>query len=122
MTAIMAAIKAFFGELFSDLKLLLIFLLAAGLTFFVLQSGRQTRLNDGLKAELAASQGEAAGLARELKLNWQALEQREAERVRLATENEALAAELKEVYENDPEAKDWADTLCPDGVLDCLLR
>lgn len=122
MTAIMAGLKAFFGELFSDVKLLLIFLLAAGLMFFALQAGRQARLNDGLKAELAASQAEAAGLSKELKLNWQALERREAERNRLAAENEALAAKLKEVYANDESAKAWADSPCPDSVLDCLFK
>lgn len=83
----------------------------------------------GLRSELAqktqqleVAQAEAAGMAKELKLNWQALEARDAERNRLAAENKALAAELKEVYENDPDAKSWADTLCPAGVLDCLLR
>lgn len=129
MTAIVAAIKAFFGEVFSDFKLVVIFALAAGLAFFALQSWRAGRAADKLETELSqktqqleVAQAEAAGLAKELKLNWQALQARDAERNRLAAENKALAAELKEVYENDPDAKNWADTLCPDGVLDCLLR
>ena len=70
--------------------------------------------------ELDAAQTEAAGLALELEANRRALADREAEKERLANEYAALAATLEEVYKNDPDAKAWADELCPVSVLDCL--
>ena len=70
----------------------------------------------------AAVARENESMARELEAGRRALEQREAEKERLANENAALVAAINEVYANDPDAKAWADTLCPDGVLDCLLK
>ena len=58
--------------------------------------------------------------ALELEASRAALASREAERERLANENAALVAAINEVYANDPAAKNWADALCPDGIL-CLL-
>ncbi len=63
---------------------------------------------------------ENAGLAAEVAANARALAWRETERRRLAAENEALKDRLEKVYANDPESRAWADSLCPDGVLDCL--
>ena len=85
-------------------------------------SGRVAADRDRLAGEAASARAEAAGLARELKLNHQALERREAEKERLANENVQLRHQLSEVYANDPQARSWADALCPSGVLDCLRR
>lgn len=77
---------------------------------------------DRLMLELSTSQSAATALAQELEANRLALEQREAEKERLANEKAALITMLNEVYANDEEARDWAAVPCPDGVLDCLLR
>lgn len=45
---------------------------------------------------------------------------REAEIAAMAAETRELHKKLQEVYANDADAKAWADTPCPDGVLNCL--
>lgn len=65
---------------------------------------------------------ENVGLAAEVEANVRALARREAERLRLVEEKAALESKLKEVYADDPEARAWADSPCPDGVFECLRR
>ena len=101
---------------------------AAGVLAVVLLAGWFLYTNslkherDRLLAESSTYQQTAHALAQELEANRAALEQREEEKERLANEKAALITMLNEVYANDQEAKVWADTVCPDGVLDCLLR
>lgn len=82
-----------------------------------------------LRAErdLAAHQARALAsenmsLSIELESNQKALATREAEHARLLAERRALEAKLQEVYANDPESRAWADSPCPGGVIDCLLK
>ena len=80
-------------------------------------------LEASVQREAAAAMArDNESMVQELEANRRALKQRDAEKERLANENAALVAAINEVYANDPDAKDWADTLCPDGVLDCLLK
>ena len=76
--------------------------------------------NELLRFEADSLNRERLALTLELEANRAALLSREAERERLANENAALVAAINEVYANDPAAKNWADALCPDGIL-CLL-
>lgn len=95
-------------------------LTAAVWGFYAYTAGLKSE-RDQLAAELAAVTRRSEALAREMELNRRALEDREAERRRLAGENAALAQALEEIYDHDEKAREWADALCPDGVLDCLL-
>ncbi len=104
----------------SKIKVGAAFLAAALLLGWALHTGSLKHERDRLRVDLAKAQSAAADLAREIEAGRRALEQREAEKERLANENAALAAALNEVYANDPDAKAWADDSCPDGVL-CLL-
>ena len=88
--------------------------------FFYTNSLKQER--DRLLVESSTYQQAAHALAQEVEANRRALEQREEEKERLANDKAMLITMLNEVYANDQEAKVWADTVCPDGVLDCLLR
>ena len=92
----------------------------AGVNYFHMKGVKAE--NAALKIEASTARAEAAGLERELKLNYQALQAREAEKERLANEYAALVATIEEVYLNDPDAKAWADTPCPDGIVECLLQ
>lgn len=74
------------------------------------------RLEEAARAALA----EVGGLESELAANRAALAAREAERATLSRDNAALMKKLEEVYENDKDAKAWACSRLPDGVLDCL--
>ena len=65
---------------------------------------------------------ENTSLIIEMESNAKALAVRDAERIRLAAEKAALEAKLREVYDHDEEARAWADSPCPDGVLECLRR
>ena len=65
---------------------------------------------------------ENAGLTVEVEANRRALEDRARAAAVLAAEKAELETKLKEVCQNDPEARAWADSPCPDGVLDCLRR
>ncbi len=88
----------------------------------VLYTNHLQHERDRLLLESATYREAADALAAEARANTDALAGREAERARLAAENEALTAKLGEVYANDPDAQAWADAPCPDAVLDCLLR
>lgn len=63
---------------------------------------------------------ENIGLTAEVEANTKALNAREAEHARLAAEKAALEAKLEEIYELDEETRAWADSPCPDNVLECL--
>lgn len=82
-----------------------------------------------LRADLArlalateTARQESAGLSRELRLNWEALEQREEARARLAQEAADLKRQLEEIYQNDIEARNWAGGRLPDAVFERLRR
>ena len=77
---------------------------------------------DVLAIQVQTLARENAGLTAEVEANVKALARREAERARLAEEKAALETKLQEVYERDPEARAWADSPCPDGVIECLRR
>ncbi len=105
-----------------NIKSLAAIALAGGL---LLGLGRMWMLsaeNDRLEARAAALAAELDRADRELKANREALARRETERARLAAETNDLKFKLGEVYEKDTLAADWSDTLCPDGVLECLRR
>ena len=94
-----------------------------GLVLVLLMALWLTRLeadNDALQFEADSLRRENLALHLELEANQAALTRREAERERLANENAALSAAIREVYVNDQAAKNWANTDCPDGIL-CLL-
>lgn len=76
--------------------------------------------NDYLSRRLTDTEHVNQALSAEISANRAALSAREAERQRLAEESAALQQKLQEIYANDPNAQIWSDTLCPDGVLDCL--
>ena len=90
----------------------------AGATWFYVGQLRAERDLAAMQSQSLAR--ENAALSAEVEANTRALANREAERARLAAENEALRGRLEEVYERDPEARAWADSPCPDGVLECL--
>lgn len=73
---------------------------------------------DNLRLNQAAvlSAAEAGSLRRELAAGQAALRTREAEKVRLAAQTEALRHELEELYNNDKPCQTWADSLVPDPV------
>ncbi len=77
--------------------------------------------NENLSRRLTDAQRVNQSLSAELSRNRDALTAREAERRRLADESAALHEKLSEVYDNDPEARLWADALCPDPLIECLL-
>lgn len=77
--------------------------------------------NEELSRRLSETQRINQGLTAELAMNRAALSVREAERKRLAGETDAVRKTLQERYQNDPQAQSWSDTLCPDGLIDCLL-
>ncbi len=78
--------------------------------------------NDRLEARLADVERANQAMTHELAANREALARRETERARLAAETDQLKFKLGEIYEKDTLAADWSDTLCPDGVLECLRR
>lgn len=78
--------------------------------------------NQRLAYEANAFKRESAYLKHELQLNFKALEAREAEQKRLAEEKSALAKELEKYYDMDCQARAWADTACPPGVIERLRR
>lgn len=98
--------------------LLALALVAGG---FLYASGLRER-SVRLASELDLQRREAESLRLELRLQHQALAEREREKARLAEEKNALAEELEHYYENDGQARAWADTPCPDGVLERLRR
>lgn len=59
-------------------------------------------------------------LARETANGHRAMLVREEEAERLRGETRALSDEIKRLYDKDPAIKEWADTVCPDSVLECL--
>lgn len=73
---------------------------------------------DNLRLNQAAvlTAAEAGALRRELAAGQAALKAREAEKVRLAAQTEALSRELEELYNNDKPCQTWADSLVPDPV------
>ena len=99
------------------LGLALAAMMGAGFYLKSLQAER-----DRLALAAAAAQQQAASLSRELTLSWQALQAREAAQARLAEETANLKQQLKEVYDHDAEASDWARRPVPDAVLDRLRR
>ena len=93
---------------------------AVVLLLLVMWIGKITADNDYLRLQADGLKRENLSLGLELSANRAAALAREAEKERLARENAALVAAINEVYANDPSAKNWADDLCPDGIL-CLL-
>ncbi len=77
---------------------------------------------DRLAVELTAAREQAASVAKELKLNFQALTRREAEKAELADATESLRRELEEVYQNDTPCQTWAATPVPDPVYRRLRK
>ena len=67
----------------------------------------------GLSRELAAAKNEAAMLAQELRLNYQALSARQAEVNRLEKETAADQAAIREVCVNDQTAEAYINTIVP---------
>lgn len=101
-----------------------IYVLFAALVLLLLLALRLAQVegdNDLLRLEAAGLRQENSALTHEAEANRAAALAREDEVARLARENAALTAAINEVYANDPNAKAWADTLCPDSVL-CLFR
>ncbi|UQZ90708.1 hypothetical protein C4J81_16455 [Deltaproteobacteria bacterium Smac51] len=92
--------------------------LLVGMAHFRMLSAENDRLTGRLSDLERANQVMAA----EISANHAALKAREAERQRLAEETAALKQKLQEVYDNDQQARTWANTDCPDGVLECLRR
>lgn len=78
--------------------------------------------NRQLAVDLELARRQAEGLRLEMRLNHQALLARENEARRLAEEMAALNQELEKYYEQDCQARAWADALCPTGVLERLRR
>ena len=108
------------GGVTAQIKPGLTLALCAAVIGLALYAGWARAGRDRLAGELAQSRARAAGLTRELTLNHQALARREAERERLAAENAELHHQINEVYANDSQARLWADTLCPNAVVDRL--
>ncbi|MDR2946315.1 MAG: hypothetical protein LBV79_06185 [Candidatus Adiutrix sp.] len=71
-------------------------------------------------ANMAVVTWHSAAQTQELDANRLALALRNDALKTLLVERDALKTELNEVYANDPHAQTWADTPCPDAVLDCL--
>ena len=74
--------------------------------------------NARLGHDVKKAQKEATWLRRDLRLNYQALSSREAEKAALAADKQALKAQLNEVYNCDQKASDWSGTYAPDSVVD----
>jgi hypothetical protein len=106
--------------IWEDIKLAVAVVLFLILAVFLISVGSMYYKNARLESELTAATIEVQGLRQEIEAGRAALERREAEKMRLATENAALATIINEVYQNDPKAKTWADAACPDGVIECL--
>ncbi len=105
-----------------NLKALAALALLGGL---LLGLGRMLMLsaeNERLSARVADMERANQAMAYEIAANEAALARREDERRRLADESNQLKFKLGEVYEKDTLAADWADTACPDDVLECLRR
>jgi len=72
---------------------------------------------ESLQVELAAARQESERLSRELAANFRALEQREAEAIKLSAEKENLITELEGLYAQDQESYDWAAAHIPASVV-----
>ena len=95
-------------------------IILAGATWFYV--GQLRAEKDLAVMQMQTLARENAGLAAEVETNRRALEARARAAAVLAAEKAELETKLKEVYQNDPKARAWADSPCPDGVLDCLRR
>lgn len=76
--------------------------------------------NQRLGQEAAAARAEAASLTKELKLNWQALEEREKQVAAIRQATDVLKNQLEALYEHDEEAKSWGGAYLPKSIIDKL--
>lgn len=110
------------SEIFSWIKVGAVVLLVValgGLTVYFKgiynDNARLTMANEQLRVE-------SASYALEAKANLEALNRREAETIRLSDEKQKIAKQLQEAINADKKTKAWAESVCPDGVVECLLK
>lgn len=110
------------GEILNWVKIGTVILLVVALGGLVIHFKGIYDDNDRLTEENAVLRAETLSYALEAKANLEALNKREAETVRLSNEKQKIAKQLQEAINADKKTKAWADSLCPDGVYDCLLK
>lgn len=107
--------------LLAKIKPLALLALAAALLFGFAKIKTLSAENADLSRRLGEAQALSHSLSLEVAMNRAALSAREAEVKRLAEESAAARQTFDEVYKNDHNAKEWADAVCPDALLECLL-
>jgi hypothetical protein len=95
---------------------------ALGLVAFGLYVHRLRSENLELTDKLARMEAHVASLSRSLVVNQAALSARTKEADALAREKNQALAELRKLYETDPEACSWANARVPDSVLSQLCQ